>query len=281
MIRKGALNILRICGTYIIVLVGIAFFILPFLWIIYSSFRGHEAIFSERFLTPWKELTLDNYRTILMVAKFPLYFLNSLKIALCVTLASLVFSIFGAYGLSRYRIRGKNAYILGIFGTHMFPLVLLIIPIYIIVFGIGLLDTTIGVVFSQMILVLPFCVWMLKGYFDNLPEDLDDAARIDGCNVFQTLYRIILPVAAPGIMVAAFYSFVVSWGDYLVISVINQSERTATVTLIIQRLSAALRIRWGQVSALCVLTIVPTIALFSFVQRFLVEGLTAGAIKSE
>jgi ABC-type glycerol-3-phosphate transport system permease component len=281
MMRKRASNVLRAGATYIIVLLGLAFFILPFFWIIYSSFRGHDAIFSERFSTPWREFTLDNYRTMILVAKFPLYFLNSLRIALCVTATSLVFSVLGAYGLSRYRIRGKNVYLLGIFGTHMFPLVLLIIPIYIIVFGIGLLDTTLGVVLSQMILVLPFCVWMLKGYFDNLPEDLDDAARIDGCSLFQTLSRIILPVAAPGIMVAAFYSFVVSWGDYLVISVINQSERTATVPLIIQRLSAALRIRWGQVAALCVLTIVPTVILFSFVQRYLVEGLTAGAIKSE
>ncbi len=274
-------KVLKACAVYCIILISLFFFISPMLWIAYSSFRDRDAIFSEEFLTPLKEFTLENYKTILSVTDFPLYFLNSFKIGLCVTLASLIFSVIGAYGLSRYRIRGKNLFIMGIFSTQMFPLVLIIIPIYLIVFRMGLLDTTLGVVLSQLILVLPFSVWMLKGYFDNLPADLDEAARMDGCNIFQTLYHIILPVSAPGLMVAAFYSFVVSWGDYLVISIVNQSQNTATLPLILQRLSASLLIRWGQVAAATVLTIVPTIILFSFVQRFLVEGLTAGAVKAE
>jgi ABC-type glycerol-3-phosphate transport system permease component len=163
----------------------------------------------------------------------------------------------------------------------MFPQVLLIIPMYLIIFSLSLLDTVLGVVLVQLILVLPFQVWMLKGYFDNISTDLDEAARIDGCGIFQRLFYVVLPVAIPGIMVAAFFSFVVSWGDFLIISIINQSQRTATVTLTIQRLSSALLIRWGQVAAATVLTIVPTIILFSFIQRRLVAGLTAGAVKGE
>jgi ABC-type glycerol-3-phosphate transport system permease component len=281
MITGKKKKVLKACAVYSIVLMSLFFFISPMLWIAYSSFRDREAIFSEKFLTPLRDFTLEKYKTILSVTDFPLYFLNSFKIALCVTLISLLFSVMGAYGLSRYRIKGKNLFIMGIFSTQMFPLVLIIIPIYLIIFEMGLLDTTLGVVLSQLILVLPFSVWMLKGYFDNLPADLDEAARMDGCNIFQTLYYIILPVSAPGLMVAAFFSFVVSWGDYLVISIVNQSQNTATLPLILQRLSASLLIRWGQVAAATVLTIVPTIILFSFVQRFLVEGLTAGAVKAE
>jgi ABC-type glycerol-3-phosphate transport system permease component len=176
-------------------------------------------------------------------------------------------------------MRGKDALIIGIFSTQMFPQVLLIIPLYLVVFDLGLLDKIVGVVLGQMILVLPFQVWMLKNYFDNIPLDLDDAGRIDGCNIMQRLWYVILPVAAPGVAVAAFYSFVVSWGDYLIVSIISQSQQTATVTLIIQRLSASLLIRWGEVSAVTVLAIVPTIILFSLAQASLVEGLTAGAIK--
>jgi ABC-type glycerol-3-phosphate transport system permease component len=168
---------------------------------------------------------------------------------------------------------------MGIFSTQMFPQVLLIIPMYLIVFSLQMLDKVIGVVLGQLILVLPFSIWMLKGYFDNIPVDIDDSARIDGCNIFQRLFYIMLPLGAPGIMVAGFFSFVVSWGDYLIVSIISQSQRTATATLVIQRLSSALLIRWGQVAAAAVLTIVPTIILFSFVQKRLVEGLTAGAIK--
>jgi ABC-type glycerol-3-phosphate transport system permease component len=265
--------------TYLVVFASLIFFIAPMLWIAYTSFRTEGSIFTGQVISSLHDYTLQNYQTILSVTDFPLYFLNSIEIGSVVTLFSLVVSIIGAYGLSRFDIRGKNTLIVGIFSTQMFPQVLLMIPLYVVIFDLGLLDKVIGVVLGQMILVLPFQVWMLKGYFDNLPPDLDEAARIDGCNIPQRLFYVILPVAAPGIAVAAFYSFVVSWGDYLIVSVISQSQRTATVTLIIQRLSASLLVRWGQVAAVTVLAIVPTILLFSFIQSRLVEGLTAGAVK--
>jgi ABC-type glycerol-3-phosphate transport system permease component len=267
--------------AYLVVFISLVFFILPILWIIYTSFRTQASIFTGTVFPPLEEFTLENYRTILSVTDFPRYFLNSFQIATLVTLLSLLCSIIGAYGLSRFDIRGKNALIMGIFSTQMFPQVLLIIPLYLIIFHLLLLDRVIGVVLGHIVLVLPFQIWMLKGYFDNISKDIDDSARIDGCSIPQRLIFVVLPVAAPGIMVAAFFSFVVSWGDYLIVSIVSQSQRTATVTLAIQRLSSALLIRWGQVAAATVLTIVPTIILFYFVQNRLVEGLTAGAIKEE
>jgi ABC-type glycerol-3-phosphate transport system permease component len=266
-------------SAYTVVILSLIFFLLPMVWIIYCSFRTQASIFTGKVFAALNEFTLENYQTILAVTDYPSYFFNSFKIAISVALLSLVFSIAGAYGLSRFKIRGKNAIIMGIFSTQMFPQVLLIIPLYLIVFSLRLLDTVLGVVLGQLILVLPFSIWMLKGYFDGIPVDIDDSARIDGCNIFQRLWHIILPIGAPGIMVAGFFSFVVSWGDYLIVSIISQSQRTATVTLVIQRLSSALLIRWGQVAAAAVLTIVPTIILFSLVQKSLVSGLTAGAIK--
>jgi ABC-type glycerol-3-phosphate transport system permease component len=266
-------------SAYTVVSIAMIFFILPMVWIIYCSFRTQASIFTGKVIPPLNEFTLENYETILSVTDYPTYFFNSFKIAISVSLLSLICSIVGAYGLSRFRIKGKNAIIMGIFSTQMFPQVLLIIPMYLIVFSLQMLDTVVGVVLAQLILVLPFSIWMLKGYFDNIPIAIDDSARIDGCNVLQRLYYVILPLGAPGIMVAGFFSFVVSWGDYLIVSIISQSQRTATATLVIQRLSSALLIRWGQVAAAAVLTIVPTIILFSFVQKRLVEGLTAGAVK--
>jgi ABC-type glycerol-3-phosphate transport system permease component len=274
-------NIRTAILAYLIMFVSLIFFILPMVWIIYTSFRTQASIFTGDVISPAGEYTLENYATILAVTDFPQYFLNSFKIALTVTLLSLLVSIIAAYALSRFEIPGKNTMIMGIFATQMFPIVLLIIPMYLIVFSFSLLDTVIGVVLGQIILVLPFQVWMLKGYFDNISMEIDNAARVDGCNIFQRLVYVMLPITAPGIMVAAFFSFVVSWGDYLIVSIISQSQRTATVTLIIQRLSSALLIRWGQVAAATVLTIVPTIILFFFVQKWLVGGLTAGAVKDE
>jgi ABC-type glycerol-3-phosphate transport system permease component len=267
-------------SAYTIVLISTAFFLLPMVWIIYCSFRTQASIFTGKVFASLQEFTLENYKTIFSVTDYPTYFMNSFKIATVVSLLALVCSIAGAYGLSRFKIKGKNAIIMGIFSTQMFPQVLLIIPMYLVVFSLQMLDTVIGVVLGQLILVLPFSIWMLKGYFDNIPVDIDDSARIDGCNIFQRLWHIILPIGAPGIMVAGFFSFVVSWGDYLIVSVISQSQRTATATLVIQRLSSALLIRWGQVAAAAVLTIVPTVILFSIVQKRLVEGLTAGAVKT-
>ncbi|MDH7485776.1 MAG: carbohydrate ABC transporter permease [Anaerolineae bacterium] len=267
--------------AYLIVIVSLIFFILPMLWIFYTSFRTQASIFTGDVISPLKDYTLENFATILLVTDFPTYFRNSLEIALVVTMLSLFCSIIAAYGLSRFDIKGKNALIVGIFSTQMFPQVLLIIPMFLVLFSLGLIDKVIGVVLGQMILVLPFQVWMLKGYFDNLPIELDEAARIDGCSIARRLISVVLPVALPGIMVAAFFSFVVSWGDYLIVSIICQSQRTATLTLVVQRLGSSLLIRWGQVAAACVLTIVPTIILFSFVQNRLVEGLTAGAIREE
>lgn len=277
--KKGIRNVIRIGIIYLIVIVSLVFFIFPMLWIIYSSFRTQPSIFTGEIISPIKEYTLENYKLIFSVTDFITYFINSFKIAITVTLFSLIFSISAAYGLSRFRIRGKNVIILGIFSTQMFPIVLLIIPLFLVITSFRLLDTVIGVVIGHLILVLPFSVWMLKGYFDSIPSDIDESAKVDGCNILRTLFYIIIPIAAPGVMVVAFFSFVVSWGDYLIISIINQSQRTATLTLVIQRLSSALLIRWGQVAAATTLTIVPTIILFSFVQRRLVEGLTAGALK--
>jgi ABC-type glycerol-3-phosphate transport system permease component len=265
--------------AYVVVIISLIFFILPMFWIIYTSFRTQPSIFTGDVISPLEEYTLENYQTILSVTDFVTYFWNSFKIGVAVTLLSLLCSVIAAYALSRFDIKGKNALIMGVFSTQMFPQVLLIIPMYLVIFNLFLLDTVIGVVLGQLILVLPFQVWMLKGYFDNIPIDLDEAARIDGCNIAQRLFYVVLPIAAPGIMVAAFFSFVVSWGDFLIVSIISQSQRTATLTLIIQRLSSALLIRWGQVAAATVLTIVPTIILFSFVQSRLVAGLTAGAVK--
>jgi ABC-type glycerol-3-phosphate transport system permease component len=280
MLKKKQRKTVRFTLTYVVLIVAFLFFITPMLWITYSSFRTPDAIFSGKILTPAREFTLANYKTILSVTDFPIYFWNSLRIGLLVTTLAMGLSILGAYGLSRYHLKGKNIYIMGVFSTQMFPIVLLLIPIYNIIFGVGLFNTVMGVALGQLMLVLPFAVWMLKGYFDNLPKDIEDSARIDGCNLFQTLMRIVIPISAPGIMVAAFYSFVVSWGDYLVVSVVSQSQATSTLTMALQRLGSALILRWGQVAAATVLTIVPTVLLFSFVQTRLVEGLTAGAVKS-
>jgi ABC-type glycerol-3-phosphate transport system permease component len=265
--------------TYLVLLAYFSFLLLPMIWIIYSSFRTPDAIFSGRVLSSFRELTLDNYRKILAVNDFSVTILNSFKIATGVTLITMLVATMGGYGLSRYSIRGRDFFILGIFSSQMFPPVLILLPLYTWLLHLRFIDTYPGIILAQTMLSLPFTVWMLKGYFDGTPKELDEAARIDGCSTLGILFRIIFPIAAPGILVAAFFAFMVSWGDYLIVSVIAQSNATATMPFSLHRIASSLHVKWGDVAAAAVLTIVPTLILFALVQRWLVEGLTAGAVK--
>jgi len=265
--------------TYVFLLVYFSFLLLPMLWIIYSSFRTPGAIFSRQIFSSFRDLTLDNYHRILAFTDFPTTMMNSFKIATGVTIVTMILATLGGYGLSRYRVKGRDFFILGIFSSQMFPPVLILIPLYTWLLHLGFVDTYPGIILSQTILSLPFTVWMLKGYFDGTPRELDEAARIDGCSTLGILFRIILPIAAPGILVAAFFAFMVSWGDYLIVSVLAQSNATATIPFSLGRIVNSLQVKWGDVAAAAVLTIVPTVALFALVQRWLIEGLTAGAVK--
>ena len=265
--------------TYFVLLLYFSFLLLPMIWIIYSSFRTQDAIFSGRILSSLNEFTLTNYQKILAVSAFPKTIANSFKIAIGVTLITMLLATMGGYGLSRYQVRGRDFFILGIFSSQMFPPVLILLPLYTWLLHLGFVDTYPGIILAQTMLSLPFTVWMLKGYFDNTPRELDEAARIDGCSTFGILFRIIFPIAAPGILVAAFFAFMVSWGDYLIVSVLAQSNATATMPFSLARISSSLRVKWGDVAAAAVLTIVPTLILFALVQKWLVEGLTAGAVK--
>jgi ABC-type glycerol-3-phosphate transport system permease component len=265
--------------TYISLLCYFSFLLLPMIWIIYSSFRTPDAIFSGQILSSFSDFTLDNYRKILAVNDFSVTILNSFKIAIGVTLVTMLLATMGGYGLSRYPVRGRDFFILGIFSTQMFPPVLILLPLYTWLLHLRFIDTYHGVIFGQTILSLPFTVWMLKGYFDGTPRELDEAARIDGCSTLGILFRVIFPIAAPGILVAAFFAFMVSWGDYLIVSVLAQSNATATLPFSLARIASSLHVKWGDVAAAAVITIVPTLILFALVQKWLVEGLTAGAVK--
>jgi ABC-type glycerol-3-phosphate transport system permease component len=272
-------NVQHTLVTYIVLLFYFSFLLLPMIWIMYSSFRTPDAIFSGRILTTLREFTLDNYRKILAVNDFSTTVLNSFKIATGVTVITMLFATMGGYGLSRYPVRGRDFFILGIFSSQMFPPVLILLPLYTWLLRFGFVDTYFGIISAQTILSLPFTVWMLKGYFDNTPRELDEAARIDGCSTFGILFRIIFPTAAPGILVAAFFAFMVSWGDYLIVSILAQSNATATMPFSLHRIASSLHVKWGDVAAAAVITIVPTLILFALVQKWLVEGLTAGAVK--
>jgi ABC-type glycerol-3-phosphate transport system permease component len=270
----------RTALTYLLLVVNYTFILLPILWIILTSFKTNSAIFIGKVIPGPGDLTLSSYADVLQDPKFALYFRNSVIIALGVTALTLTVSSLGAYGLSKYHTRGRRALLMGVLTSQTFPGVLILVPFYTLVLQVHLNDTYLGILLAQTSGALPFCMWTLKSYMDAVPDALVDASLIDGCGKLGTYVRIVLPTSLPGMAVAAFYAFTVSWGDYLFVSVISGSDNTTTLPIFLYRITSSILANWGDIAATTVLVILPVMVVFAFVQRWLIEGLLAGAVKS-
>lgn len=256
-----------------------AFLLLPIVWLVLSSFRNTDSIQSGRLLPYASEITVTNYVEAFRIANLTTFLVNSFIIAITVMLLVVFIASLGAYALSRFNLRGKNVFMMLALMPQFFPYVLILIPFYVLMTNIGLVDSHLGLILTHTSITLPFALWMLTGYFQAIPRDLDQAALIDGCSRLGVLFRIIYPIAIPGMVVAGFFAFVVSWGDYLFVSILSQSPETQTLPIGLQTFMSSLQVRWGLITAGTVIAIVPTILFFAIVQRRLVAGLTAGAVK--
>ena len=195
------------------------------------------------------------------------------------TLLTLILSIGAAYSLSRLRFRGKTLFSLGILLVYLFPGVLLIIPLFRVMAKLALYDDIRSVMLVHVILALPFGIWTLCSFFDGVPVELEDAARIDGANRLRVLVQIFMPLVTPGIATVAIFAFVVSWNDYLFPVILLSSPDNQTIPVGIAGWTSAYSINWGQVSAASIMTVVPVVLFFALVGRFFVQGLAAGAVK--
>ena len=257
-----------------------AFLLLPIGWLVLSSCRTSDSINSGRLLPSWNDFTLFNYLESFQISNFSTYVTNSFVIATIVMLLVVFLSSLGAYALSRFSLRGKRFFLLTALLPQFFPYVLVLIPFFVLMSNFGLVDTHAGIIITHMSIALPFCLWMLTGYFNGIPKELDQAALIDGCSRLGVLFRILYPVALPGMVVTGFFAFVVSWGDYLFVSILSESQATQTLPMGLQTFLNSLQVKWGLITAGTVIAIVPTIVFFSIVQRRLVAGLTAGSVTS-
>jgi len=265
--------------NYFLLIVFFSFFLIPIIWIFYTSFRTSSAIFTSNILGGINKLSFKNFMNIFNTENILLYFRNSFIIAIAVTIFTVFFATLAGYGLSRFNIKYGNIMLLLIFAAQLISPVLLLIPLFNLFYDYGLVNTFQGIMIAETALTLPFSTWLLKGYFDGIPKELDEAAKIDGCSTLSLIRKIILPVAMPGVLVAAFYSFSVSWGNYTMVSVLIESSSVETLPFALHNLSSGLMIEWQKISAATVVTIIPMIILFAFVQRWLVSGLTAGSVK--
>jgi arabinogalactan oligomer / maltooligosaccharide transport system permease protein len=204
---------------------------------------------------------------------------NSLVIALATTVVGVALSCTAAYALSRFRFPGRKAGLTTFLVVQMFPATLLLLPLYVILDKLGLLNSIAGLVLVYSTTAIPFCVWTLKGYFDTLPRELEEAARIDGASQWMIFRKIILPLARPGLAVTALFSFMTAWNEFIMASTFMTDESRYTLPVLIQSSVGQYSADWGLFAAGAVVTSIPVMVAFYVLQKYLVGGLTAGAVK--
>ncbi|AJE87016.1 MULTISPECIES: carbohydrate ABC transporter permease [Streptomyces] len=230
------------------------------------------------------EVTLSPYADIWSTIPLARYFLNSLLVAGAATVCSVVVAVFAAYAVSRYEFRGKRVFTVTVLSTQMFPGILFLLPLFLLYVNIGnatgiaLFGSRGGLILTYLTFSLPFSVWMLIGYLESVPRDLDEAALVDGCGPLGALFRVVVPAAMPGIVAVTVYSFMTAWGEVLFASVLT-NDTTRTLAVGLQGYATQTDVYWNQVMAASLVVSVPVVAGFLLLQRYLVAGLTAGAVK--
>lgn len=269
----------RLLEVELPVLLVVLFAIAPYAWMILTSIKPQAelSIWPVQYLP--REGTLQHYRDLISRTSFTGNLGNSMVIACGSALIGLGVSIPAAYAFSRFRFTGRRQLMTAFLVINMFPIVLLIIPLFLLMRTLGLIDTFFGVILGHSTFAIPFAIWMLTSYFNAIPKDLDEAAMIDGASRFDTIRLVVLPLVMPGVVTAGIYIFITSWNEYLFAMMLSgQAVRTVTVAL--QLFIGEFTIQWGLLTAGGTLIALPVTILFLLVQKRLVGGLTAGAVKS-
>ena len=262
--------------------VFIAFFVLfPLYWIVVNSLRSQQELSTVGLSWAPTVPTLENYTNITgAIFPFSLLLRNSLIAAFGTVVVSIIAGVCAAYAVSRFMFRGKELFMIAILLIYLIPHVLLLVPLFIILRDIGLLNTWWGLILAHSTNALPFAIWMLVGYFNELPRELEEAAWMDGAGRIQALAYVILPLALPGLIAVGLFAFLVSWNEFLYASAIVQKNHAKTLPLgLFNATETNTRIYWGEVTAAGVLTVLPVGAFFVLFQSYLVKGLTQGALK--
>ena len=252
---------------------------IPFYWMIATSLKHDKEIYGyEATLIPAKP-TLNNYATVFRETPYLLFLRNSTIVAVGNTVASLVLATLGAYALARLRFPGRGLIARGLVFTYLVPPALLFIPLFAVMSALNLVDTHHGLILSYLSFSVPFCTWLLMGYFRSVPVELEEAARVDGCSRLGSLVRVILPMSLPALAVVAFFSFTQSWNEFLYANVFVNSVEVRTVTTGLTLFIVEDVFFWGPMMGASFLSALPPLLLYLVFQRWVVKGLTLGGVK--
>jgi len=221
----------------------------------------------------------DNYWQLLFKTDFLLWLKNSLLVSTAVTILGVALASTCAYALSRYQFKGRKLGMTALLTTQMFPATMLLLPFFILLSKLGLINSYLGLVIIYSSTALPFCIWQMKGFYDTIPPALEESAYLDGCNSLQAFYKIILPLSTPALVITALFSFMASWSEYVVAAIILQAPELYTLPLGLKSFQSSLATEWGLYAAGAVVVSIPVVILFVSLARFLVSGLTMGSVK--
>jgi multiple sugar transport system permease protein len=268
----------RILTTDLPVLAIVLFAMGPFAWMVLTSLTPTAALNATGVSVSPAGWSLDNYVRLLQQTSFLGNMLDSLIIACGTVVLGLAVAVTAAYAFSRFRFAGRKLLMLQFLLINMFPVVLLILPLFVLMRKVGILDTHFGLILANATVAIPFAVWMLTSYIGAIPKSLDEAAMIDGCSRLTALRRVVLPLTMPGIISTGIYIFITAWNEYLYALTLG-GKNVRPVTVAIQTLIGEYQIEWGLLAAGAVVGAMPATILFLLVQRRLIGGLTQGAVK--
>ena len=223
--------------------------------------------------------SIKSYLNLFTETDFLLWTWNSIIISFVVTLTGVIFASTGGYALSRFKFKGREFGMIALMTTQMFPATMLLLPFFILLSYLELINSYIGLIIIYSSTALPFCIWQMKGYYDTIPPSLEESARLDGCTRYQAFYKIILPLSSPALVITALFSFMASWSEYVVAAIILQDPKLYTLPLGLKSFQASLSTQWGLYAAGAVVVSIPVCILFISLSRFLVSGLTMGSVK--
>jgi ABC-type glycerol-3-phosphate transport system permease component len=269
--RRRAVNAARL----LLLAVVLVAFLFPFYWLVRTSVLPTDVIYSSTNLLP-SAFTLDHYGAA-MEANFDTAIVNSLIAAVGTTILTTVASLLGAYSILRYVYPGRRKAAKLVLLTYMFPHVALIVPVYQLAADFGLLGTPAVLILIHTMLALPFCVWILQSFLEDIPRELEEAAMVEGATEFGAFLRITVPQAMPGILAAGTFAYIMSWGEYMFAYVLLTSQATQTVPVALQQLLGSYAVDWGMLAAASVLATLPVLALFWVMARSLGEGIAKGS----
>lgn len=269
-------NRIRLYGLLAIYVLVVSF---PFYYMVLTSLRAQKDVYNKEAMLIPVNLILDNYGIVLGSTNMTTWLTNSVIVGVASSAIAVVIGTLAAYSLARLRFFGSATLARSVLFMYLVPSSLLFIPLFLIINNIGLRNTLWALILTYLTFNVPFCTWMLLGYFRTIPMELEDAARIDGCSRMGVLGRIILPLSAPGLVTAFIFSFTNSWNEFLYAAVMTSRSELRTIPVGLYSFQIADILLWGQLMAAAILATVPVLVLYMLVQRFVVQGLTAGSVK--